>query len=311
MDDTARTGTVRAKRGQFRLAQYYWRRTRSLVRAKAYGAFWRLWNRPEPLSPDALVTFAIPLIGRASASDWEMVNTRLAATLASLLRQTDPRWEALICGQDSPDAMPDDPRCHFVRYPVAADPGTVTDKYWKIPFILGSLSKSPPRDGYLFLLDADDILHPGLVEHMMSRRARGGYLIDKGYMLDASSGDMAYLGPPDESHPGTSRFHLHCGSCSAIRSDRSRWWGWRMPVSYRGQHDWQPANLGSFGLDLSTVPFPAAIYVVNHGENTRQRRGKMNGKLGYLARNRIDAEEATRVAADFALGPESSSSRRR
>jgi hypothetical protein len=84
-----------------------------------------------------------------------------------------------------------------------------------------------------------------------------------------------------------------------------------MPVSYRGQHQWQPANLASFGLELSTVPFAAAVYIVNHGENTRQRRGMMHGKLGYLRRNRVDAEEAARVAEEFSLAPEPSPSRTR
>jgi hypothetical protein len=280
-----------------------WRRTRSLVRAELAGRAWRLLNRPLPLAKDAVVTFAIPLIGRASAGDWDRVSDRLAATVSSLLRQTDPRWEAIICGQDRPEGLPEDSRVRFQRYPHAAQPGAITDKYDKIPFILSGLSREPRRDGYLVFLDADDILHPRLVAHMMTAAEPGGYLIESGYMLDAATGEIGRLEPPRAQRPSTTPFHEHCGSCSAIRIDRARWYGWRLPVTRKGQHQWQRRNLRSFGLHLAPVPFPAAIYVVNHGENTRQRRGKMSAKMQYLARNRLDADEARQVLTDFGLDP--------
>ena len=195
-----------------------------------------------------------------------MVTDRLAVTLSALVRQSDPRWQAVVCGQDRPGDLPDDPRIRFLRYTVPADPGTVTDKYWKIPFLLDHLSRDPPRDGYLFFLDADDILHPGLVAHMMTAAEPGGYLIEAGYMLDVATGEMAGLGLPDARNPAPSPFHRHCGSCSAIRADRARWYAWSLPVLRRGQHQWQAEHLRSFGLTLAPVPFPAAIYVVNDGE---------------------------------------------
>lgn len=284
-------------------ARFDWRRTRSLVRAELAGRAWRLLNRPRPLAKDAVVTFAIPLIGRASAGDWDKVSDRLAATISSLLRQSDPRWEAIVCGQDRPEGLAGDPRVKFLRYPQPARPGTVTDKYDKIPFILAGLSRDPPRDGYLFFLDADDLLHPGLVAHMLTAGEPGGYLIESGYMLDAATGEMGRLEPPGAGHASTAPFHEHCGSCSAIRIDRARWYGWTLPITRKGQHQWQRRNLRSFGLHLAPVPFPAAIYVVNHGENTRQRRGKMSAKMGYLARNIVEPGEAEKVLVDFGLAP--------
>lgn len=278
-----------------------WRRLRSLLRARAAGALWRLLNRPAPLAEGAVVTFAMPLIGRASARDWQLVSDRLAVTLTSLLRQTDPRWEAIICGQDRPDGLPDDPRIRFLAYPVAADPRMVTDKYRKIPVILRAISRGPRRDGYLFFLDADDMLHPDLVAHMLSTAEPGGYLVESGYMLDAATGEMGRLGLPDARDPNPSPFHRHCGSCSAIRIDRTRWTAWSLPVVRRGQHQWQAENLLCFGLRLAPVPFPAAIYVVNHGENTRQRRGKLGGKMDYLAKHRLDPDETAGVRRTFGL----------
>lgn len=298
-------GAVRLQPGASRAArQNHWLPGRSVVKAAIVGFFWRMRNPVRPLSPDGIVTFAIPLIGRARASDWAEVNRRLSGTLASLLRQTDPRWQVVVCGQDRPEMPLDDPRLRFVAFPHEARPGRMTDKYRKVRHILRALARMPPRDGYLFFLDADDLLHPGLVSYMMTHGAPGGYLIDKGYLLDASSGALGYLGEPDAEHPSAVPFHQQCASCSAIRADGLSGRNWRTPFRYKGRHAAQAENLRRFGLHLEPVPFPAAIYVVNHGENMRKRRGKMDVNLAYLAANRLTPDEAARIAETFGLPKE-------
>ena len=53
------------------------------------------------------------------------------------------------------------------------------------------------------------------------------------------------------------------------------------------------------GLPLDPVPFPAGLYLVNHGENMVERRGNLGGKLAYLERNLVPAPEVAGIAAAF------------
>lgn len=278
-----------------------WRRFRSALRATALGGAWRLRHRALPLSKDALITVAVPLISRTASGNWERVVSCLETTLRSILAQTNPRWELILCGQDKPATLPQDPRISFLLFPTDKGSPQVNDKYLKIPYILQQFAASPARDGYFFILDADDIIHPELFDYMLSCGERGGYIIDKGYMLDAASGHLAWMGPADELHPNATAFYLHCGSCSAIRLDRRRWKNWQAPIRMRGQHQWQLRNLQCFGLRLAAVPFHAAIYIVNHGENAQARKGKIQNKLSYVNGNLISDEEKSRAVRAFGL----------
>lgn len=262
---------------------------------------WRGTNTLEPLDPEAKVTFFVPLVSRMRATDWEQVERNLAATIRSLVRQTDPRWEVWICGQDRPEAADADPRIRFLPFPTPIETGMMSDKGPKMRLLRERLFASPPSDGYLFALDADDILHPALVGHFLGHGARGGYILNRGYMVDHETRQMAKLEPAGLLHPWRHPFSRHCGSCSAVRIDRRAGGGFEALLKHRGKHTLQVARLAQFGVRLLDVPFPAALYMVNHGENLRQRRRKLEPKLRYLRRNLISPDEAAAVAREFRL----------
>ncbi|MCU0906811.1 MAG: glycosyltransferase family 2 protein [Rhodobacteraceae bacterium] len=238
-----------------------------------------------PRAPADLVWFAIPLVSRRRAPDWPRVEQDLAVTLASLMAQTDPRWTAVICGQDRPSGLPDDPRIRFHRVDIA---DRFNDQLQKGRAMVAEFVRARRGTvGYYFKLDADDILHPGVVAHVLSDDNGQGYVLDSGYALDVghlgATGHvrLARLGPRS---PARTEFFRHCGSCAAFWVDLTQGADFAWLLNTRGNHAVIDVNMADFGFQLADVPFPAGIYVLNHGNNMRQRKGKLDGKLALFDR---------------------------
>ena len=269
------------------------------------GAAWQAANAPLPPSTAPEVIFATPLISKNRAFDWDVICANLAATVRSLRNQTSDQWRMLICGQDQPKGITFDAHVQFLPYAV---PDTETDKnalnfdkWLKIKQMTAHLSTSESGDGYLFQLDADDIVHPDLVAHITADNNGQGYYITHGYMMDLGSLQMAYLGARSLRRPFAKSFNRECGSCVAARFDFRQGPAFAEPLNARGRHKDMHENLAAYGFILQPVPFAAALYVVNHGENIRQRRGKKDAKISYLRRNRLNAAAARDVAQAFQL----------
>ncbi|MFD1342479.1 glycosyltransferase family A protein [Litorisediminicola beolgyonensis] len=274
----------------------------------AEGRAWRAAHPPRPPSDTPEVVFVIPLISKARAHDWARVCRTLADTLASLRAQTSPAWRALVCCQDRPEGIAFDDTVSFLPFerPDEVSPETVTkfDNHAKKTQMILHLAKTHGGDGYLFQLDADDMLHPELVAHMVGDNNGAGYLIPKGYMMHAETRALAYLGPKRLRYPFANRFDRECGSSSAIRFDFRDGDACLEPIRKRGKHKEIADHMAAYGFEMTEVPFPAALYVIGHGENMRQRRGKMGAKERYLRRNRLSKGDDRAARAAFGLAEE-------
>ncbi|WP_116131254.1 glycosyltransferase family 2 protein [Tropicimonas sp. IMCC34043] len=266
------------------------------------GLRWRHANAvalsaPPPDPALGKVVFAIPLISRRKAADWDQVQANLVATLTSLRRQGDGRWQAIVCCQDRPDAVAFDDRVRFLPY---AGSDARYDNHQKYAQMRATLLREETGAGYYFQLDADDLLHPGLVGYMLSDNNRQGYLIDRGYMLDHASLDLAVLQPADSEFPEATEFYRSCGSSSALWFDLSQGADFATVLARRGNHRKVARNMGYFGFRMAMVPFHAAIYVMNHGDNLRQKRGKMAGKMMHFDVNPVtDPARRAEIAETF------------
>ncbi len=268
------------------------------LQRRAIGTLWRLRNRLPPPSGNGTVIFALPLVAKARSDDWSQVEANLARTLASFRNQTRKGWQAVICGQDRP-ALPQDDRITFLPFD---GPDTFFDKGAKMFALARHVLAKGPEEGYYFPFDADDILHPGVVEHILTDDNGAGYFIDKGYMMHAETGQLAALQPADARFPEATEFLRSCGSSTAIRLDRRAGADIGALIAKRGAHRKVPRNMTHFGLHMTPIPFHAALYVVGHGENMRKRRGKMAGKLKHLDISPLTDEETAKVQHDFRLG---------
>lgn len=266
----------------------------------AAGKAWQKTHELKELDPNAEVLFCIPLKAKAVSNDWDIVNRNLQNTIQCLLDQSDARWRAIVCCQDRPDCLPDDPRVEFLPHQMPPDPDK-SDKRSKLNAMYDHVAKMRRWDGYLFLLDADDIIHPELVKYFLSDRDRAGYIMPLGYMYDVQADSLGFMQPKSLFRYGSRPFWKNCGSCSAIRLDLRDGPGFIELMRWRGRHTEQTERLAAFGVHLKEVDFPAGVCVVNHGDNDRLRKGKIGFTMNYMKRNGVRAEAAVAVRELFKL----------
>lgn len=260
------------------------------------------WKAAHPLqlpSDDVVVRFIVPLISRTKANDWEVVCRNLGHTLGSLRRQTSPRWRVTIACQTRPPGIDWDDQVRFLEFPIAPY-RKGNDKQRKQRFLIRETSRQDKSDGYLFFLDADDLLHPRLVEHIVTDNNGHGYSITQGYMVDLSARQAVPLGiETARPSPVDRPFNAMCGSSSAIRFDLRRDRAHAGIAYRRGAHGNLHVHVAKFGLSLEPVPFPAALYVFNHGDNLQRHRGVEQSKLDALEASPIDPAGFEEIMRDF------------
>ncbi|WP_160351720.1 glycosyltransferase family A protein [Bordetella sp. 15P40C-2] len=248
------------------------------------------------------VVFGISLAS-AVVGNWEHTCYMLERTLNSLLRQTDGRFVVLVCGHERPDLDAfSDPRVQFIESdakPPKDKAGYRKDKMYKRLLLANHLRKL--GGGYFMPLDADDLVHCRLVEHILADDNRRGYSIRKGYALDWNN---RVLG----SVPGVwdASFDQVCGSSGIFYFSPSE-----LPHLEKGkkesildvfaQHGYWRVTSQELGRPLADVPFDAAIYVLNHSQNISfsLQRGDIRQKniLESVARHSVPDGES--VLKDF------------
>lgn len=163
---------------------------------------------PEPF------TFGIPLIARASARSWPIVETLLGLTLASVRAQTDQDFRVIVAGHDRPDLPLGD--AVFLQADWAAEavrPNNL-DSGRKKHAIQDHVLAS--GGGLLMFLDADDWVDIRLVE-----AARAGIGPDHlgGFIPAGYATDLRRMRAAPIPHPRifAGAFHRVCGSSTVAR----------------------------------------------------------------------------------------------
>ena len=295
---------------------------------------WRDEMVRNPISGTPNVVFAIPLISKERAHNWDQVCTNLSETIETLRRQTNPNWQAVICCQSEPDGIAFDDQVVFLPF---TEPVDGKDNKQKRQAIARHCSKVMSCDAYFFVLDADDYVHPDLVGYMVKTRSPSGYLIDRGYLFDISIGKLAPLNLADRkdirAQQGALRlgripirldhtlrkltgrgfrkqtprlwkmksFDSSCGSCVA--------WRYRFDPDHPNPPEIpgfdhrliRPANEDGL-MQLHHVPFNAVVYVVGHGENLQKVKGRLHLKSRYIEEFKLPEHETRQILATFGVG---------
>ncbi|MFQ6553581.1 glycosyltransferase family A protein [Aestuariibius insulae] len=262
----------------------------SPIQRRIKGAVFRATTRLAPPSNSPEVIFTIPLVGREKTETWPTVQRLLTQTLDSLIRQTDPAWTAMVCCQDRPD-LPDDPRITHLPYKGSS---RGSDRTKKIATLFDEIGHRRGSDGYVFHLDADDILHPELVEYIRTDNNGQGYVIETGYMYEEALPTVVPLGPEPP-------FWKICGSSNALRFDHRGRKTFTEVIRRRGSHTETPARMADYGFTLAPIPFPAAFYLVNHGASISEQRGRKPSRDRILESEALPDQERDRILKDFGL----------
>lgn len=246
-----------------------------------------------PRADPQKVVFLIPLVGRHHVGDWPGTCARLMATLAAFQRQSNPNWQAVICGQDRPEGLPDDPRITFLPF---TEPVEGNDKWRKLALLCDHLPRCGVPAGYAMTFDADDIAHPELVTEILARKAPGGYLVQSGYVFDQGADTLALAGPPTLAKPLRKPFWKLCGSCAALRFDLANGPAETDMLREMSQHEHRmfPYLARLAGRPLTPLSGPRVLYLLNHGENFGARRGRVSFKTRFVQRFRVTDDSAIR-----------------
>jgi hypothetical protein len=217
--------------------------------------------------------FCIPLQPKANAKNWERVCAVLNQTLRSIQNQINQSFTVFIAGQDEPDIEADIAikinwlEANWIVQDLNNE--KLRDKRRKRILLLRAVRQA--GGGYVMMLDADDLVSNKLVDYVLTDRNPNGYIIEKGYAYDWGNGCIAPI-------PGawSKTFDSVCGSCSVIKFGLQD-----LPLPRGAEADEGSPNLATqlkqhsqwkhvmsdLGRPLAVVPFPAAVYVLNHSNN--------------------------------------------
>jgi hypothetical protein len=149
--------------------------------------------------------------------------------------------------------------------------------------------------GYLMFLDADDLVHRELVSYVLSQQHPHGYLLKYGYELNARTNTVRRV----------KNFDQICGSCAVLRFEPDD-----LPLTqdksqdiyfnqFRNHKLWSRVA-ADHNRPLAEIPFEAAMYVRNTGENYTEQLSKPSLKQKLLSLfSDISVDE--RIRKDFAL----------
>ncbi|MBC7139024.1 MAG: hypothetical protein H5U17_09805 [Defluviimonas sp.] len=242
------------------------------------GLYRRLFQRPMRQVDRPLIVWMVPLIGPANAKDWGRACRLLDETLASVRAASYDNWAVVVCCQQRPPALPDDPRIHFLQVPDLALAKGISDHSEKVRRMTDHVARTFRGPAYVSHLDADDLMHPDLPGWIARDNNGRGYIVTQGYMADWRTGRLAPLGQ-GQGQP----FWMQCGSCGyfAVDLGRQRWPGLYLRLIGKGHKNYI-RRAARLGRPLDPVPFPAMIYMVNHGDNVQVRKG--HDKLATVER---------------------------
>lgn len=271
------------------------------------GAAWQDKCTQAAPSQTPIVVFAIPLIAKKIAPDWDVVCENLSRTMASLRAQTSDQWVAYICGQDRPDGITFDAQVQFVPFRNILlfhnDKGMRGwDKGDKRRKLLSRVMRDlKGRDGYYAQWDADDWAHPEVVAHVTQGNNGCGYLIEEGVMVDIPNQVFGRLGVPGEGEEAKPYWRM-CGSSSFVRFDfRTQPRHWKRLMERQSSHvklvQWNAVH----GLPLEPIPFCAGLYTYNNGANASVIKGNGDKRNRYLQANLIDQEDIDTARRAFQL----------
>ena len=213
--------------------------------------------------------FIVPFRSLDSSRKPDLLLTLLRRTLLNLASQTSREFHVVLVCTEAPD----------IAY-MPAGMVSVVEANLPVPTDIGGRRRDADtkiaigsehafrlagkdRDFSLMKVDADDLLARDLLERVGRMDVRHGFLIDRGYLHRPNSLVLW-------KH---FRFHQLCGSCASVAmrrrgEDLFDGPGFYADLFLKSYHPQIPLTLEKAGLPLDRLPFWAAVYTLDYGENT-------------------------------------------
>ena len=218
------------------------------------------------------VVFAISLVPSELSDDWNLTQVNLRRTIGSIRGSTTKDYHIVVAAHDRPDLGETD--CGDVTVLMAPCPierdlmRRGVDKLNKRRLIGSWLRDRLDDEGaYVMFLDADDLVHRDLAGYVLRDGNRRSYLVEKGYIFDASTGMLSRK---------KARFFGTCGSCFICWFSRDElplsWDDGHCLYSHFDLHREFGEVAAKCGKTADALPFHAVVYFTNHGESLRLKQ---------------------------------------
>jgi hypothetical protein len=222
--------------------------------------------------------FGIPLRSRQASRDWRRVCALLDATLNSALQQLNGDIQVIIACHEVPSTRARDSRVTFLEATFSRPRDGLEQMYDKRSKKIMLAEEVCRRGGgYLMLLDSDDLVSNRIAEFVMQQNNKRGYVVDQGYIYDAQLRRLTRVRDFDRICGSSVIPFLSPADCGDPQ------FAWREYVGDTWHAEFRKAA-ADLGRSLEPLPFPAAIYVTNNGENhstnaRRRSRGNLRAKV--------------------------------
>jgi hypothetical protein len=227
------------------------------------------------------IAFAISLKSKAVSQNWDKVQSNLAKTLRSILRNTDQNFCIVIAGHEKPEITEmQDRRVKWLTVnfqPPSSTRGFSRDKLRKRQ-VIGMYLRKIGFFGYFMPLDADDWVHYRLVEYVRSQPTRVALIMKAGVIINLVKNEVWLR---------KNRFYIGCGSSAIFYFSKSEF-----PLSLikRGSrketfhvvlrgHTKVFRNLRKINKPYKLVKFPLITWVLGHGDNNSMLKGKKSNSI--------------------------------
>lgn len=231
----------------------------------------------------AILNFVIPILHPQNAENWQVVKENLIETIRSVSGQDSNNWRAIIVANKEAD-LPDMPPKFEVKYvDFLPNPTFDVDKHDVEIFrsnlrldkgrrlLSGMLlaKEKSTEDDYVMTVDGDDFISCRLASFVAKNPDSNGWYMPTGYFWD-EKGYLLHKNHVFSRRCGTSHI-IKIGLMSLPRSldvadvDYIR--------SMLGSHIFIKDVLDKQGTPLEPLPFPGAVYRINHSASVTKTSG--------------------------------------
>jgi len=216
------------------------------------------------------IAFIIPIRHPKNARNWALQKHFLIQTVNAIAAQDQAGWTAVVvanAGSDLPD-LPANVHVKWVDFPPNQfhERGQTSEDTFKDAFrfdkgrrVLAGLLETVGYE-YVMVVDDDDLVSNRLAGMVAARSGEAGWYFEKGYAWD-DGGNVVYL---------LSDFSRICGSSHIVRREFLE-----VPEKFEhatpdyiktvlGSHMSYAGQLAKFDRIMKPLPFPGAVYRVNH-----------------------------------------------
>jgi hypothetical protein len=242
-----------------------------------------------------MVTFLTSIRHPHNSNNFAKVESLFEMSLRSVCSQTDPNFRVVVVANDIPRINFTDSRVsyHIVDFP-CPDPqrssavsmnALARDKGTKL--LAGMLTARESKPDYFAIFDADDLVSRRIAQYCNTHTSEAGWYIDSGYVVNSrlwttqrKSGLFRYCG--STLVPNASQLlrlaNIDDSVSTVISQDQIiRLASPRFVDHVIGNHKYMIGYFASHGLRMRPLPFRAACWMLETGENYSLGLGVTHG----------------------------------